>query len=604
MGSQDKKHKRSCQRLERKKNKLAALANIMEVNERDREIKKAHKRKYRPENEETLSIPSTSTESNLISYNEMDTEILNTNQTQKALKKFFNSENEGTKVTTDMPDTKKVKIGLNDDYNSLKKKVDAMTKQSKSVPKFRLKFFGDKASLLTKEENRQPLIIIEELSFVPLTQSHKEKLVRDYGSLEAAINLNKDHHLIYRSVFPIDGDITSNILEMPEGETFPRTRLLLSPLQMMVEGYPMPLKGEFLERYRDYRKTKESYKPVTSQSAMFGLDCEMCRTDRGQNELTRVSIVNENYKSIYETLVRPENKIVDYLTQWSGITKEMMKAATKTLSEVQEEVCDLLPPDAILVGQSLNCDLNAMRLMHPYVIDTSVIFNVTGDRNRKTKLKELAKCFLGEKIQTGFEGHDSIEDSKTSLRLTKLKLSKDIYFGDVALISSKSFPKDDGKIISTGIVNETNVNTPQVATNMISQAMRRRKKSAIITTYKSDLNLEKFYSKNQFDVLQNETDGQDFHGINHIKETSAKKVVRRTQELLMDYDFSLSHFNVDDFHTDLSSDGSDSMEKLIPQIDTMIENLWNNVSCNGLMVVILGGHEKNPNGVTMVRVKP
>lgn len=180
--------------------------------------------------------------------------------------------------------------------------------------------------------------IVEELCFVPLTQAHKEKLIKEYGSLEAAIHLNKEHHLIARSVFPIEGVLKDETIELCDDETFPRTRLLLSPLQMMIEGYPMPLNGEFTERYREFQFSRKSYTPVTNKSPMFGVDCEMCRTTKAENELARVSIVDENYESVYETLVRPTNPIVDYLTAWSGITKEMMSEVTKTLKEVQEEV--------------------------------------------------------------------------------------------------------------------------------------------------------------------------------------------------------------------------------------------------------------------------
>jgi hypothetical protein len=35
---------------------------------------------------------------------------------------------------------------------------------------------------------------------------------------------------------------------------------------------------------------------------------------------------------------------------------------------VQAALRSLLPPDAILVGQSLNSDLNALKMMHPFVI--------------------------------------------------------------------------------------------------------------------------------------------------------------------------------------------------------------------------------------------
>jgi RNA exonuclease 1 len=62
-------------------------------------------------------------------------------------------------------------------------------------------------------------------------------------------------------------------------------------------------------------------------------------------------------------------------------------------------------------------------MMHPYVIDTSVIYNITGDRFRKTKLALLAQRFLGEEIQQGKQGHCSLEDSLTCMKLTQLKLA-------------------------------------------------------------------------------------------------------------------------------------------------------------------------------------
>ena len=71
-----------------------------------------------------------------------------------------------------------------------------------------------------------------------------------------------------------------------------------------------------------------------------------------------------------------------------------------------------MPADAILVGQSLNCDLTAMRMLHPYVIDTSVIYNRSGDRKKKTKLSVLSDMFLGEKIQReSRRGHNPEEDA-------------------------------------------------------------------------------------------------------------------------------------------------------------------------------------------------
>lgn len=58
----------------------------------------------------------------------------------------------------------------------------------------------------------------------------------------------------------------------------------------------------------------------------------------------------------------------------------MLDGVTTTLSDVQQTLRKLLPTDAILIGQSLNSDLHTLKMMHPYIIDTSVIFNITGDR--------------------------------------------------------------------------------------------------------------------------------------------------------------------------------------------------------------------------------
>jgi len=66
-----------------------------------------------------------------------------------------------------------------------------------------------------------------------------------------------------------------------------------------------------------------------------------------------------------------------------------------------------------------------LQLFHPYIIDTSVIFNLNGNKGSKSKLKLLAKNFLDMNIQCGGNlGHDSIEDSRATMLLVQLKLCK------------------------------------------------------------------------------------------------------------------------------------------------------------------------------------
>ena len=60
-------------------------------------------------------------------------------------------------------------------------------------------------------------------------------------------------------------------------------------------------------------------------------------------------------------------------------------------------------------------------MLHPYVIDTSVIFNLSGYRKRKCKLSTLSAVFLKIKIQqektTSKQGvgHDPIEDARAAM---------------------------------------------------------------------------------------------------------------------------------------------------------------------------------------------
>ncbi|XP_027951045.1 RNA exonuclease 5 isoform X2 [Eumetopias jubatus] len=100
---------------------------------------------------------------------------------------------------------------------------------------------------------------------------------------------------------------------------------------------------------------------ITDNSPLFGLDCEMCLTSKGR-ELTRISLVAEGGCCVMDELVKPDNKILDYLTSFSGITKKILNPVTTKLKDVQRHLKALLPPDAVLVGHSLDLDLRALKI--------------------------------------------------------------------------------------------------------------------------------------------------------------------------------------------------------------------------------------------------
>ena len=156
---------------------------------------------------------------------------------------------------------------------------------------------------------------------------------------------------------------------------------------------------------------------------IFSIDCEMVETAKG-SELARMSIINEALECTYDTFVKPAIPITDYRTKFSGITEDTLKDVTTTLQDVQEKLKTLLPPKCIITGHSLENDFHAVKLIHPYVIDTSCIFTPLASPLYKPKLKKLTMELLSKEIQSGFDGHDSIEDATACMRLVQLKLKK------------------------------------------------------------------------------------------------------------------------------------------------------------------------------------
>ncbi|XP_043971605.1 RNA exonuclease 5-like isoform X1 [Gambusia affinis] len=188
------------------------------------------------------------------------------------------------------------------------------------------------------------------------------------------------------------------------------TAYLLSRQQMI--KYRYPVKG--LPGFEDFLCTGSDDR-VTDDSPLYGLDCEMCQTLKG-NELTRVSLVDGDGNCLLDDLVKPQNHVVNYLTRFSGITAAMLKPVTTMLRDVQAKIKTLLPEDAVLVGHSLNNDLKALKLIHRHVIDTALLYR--REHGQKFKLKVLAKAVLKRRIQTEDQkGHNPTEDAVAALDL-------------------------------------------------------------------------------------------------------------------------------------------------------------------------------------------
>ncbi|KAF0682590.1 Aste57867_25297 [Aphanomyces stellatus] len=189
-------------------------------------------------------------------------------------------------------------------------------------------------------------------------------------------------------------------------------------------GVPFAGQGE------SYVETAPSSSHATAPPTMLAVDCEMCKTTRGI-ELTRVSIVDETYKVVLDEYVLPANPILDYCTRYSGITRETLEDCPNTLASIQSRVLQLVPAETILVGHSLENDLLALRTIHRRVIDTSLLYPHPKGPPFRSALRHLSSKFLKVEIQTGDDGHCSVEDATCAMKLAQLKIKKGPLFPDV-----------------------------------------------------------------------------------------------------------------------------------------------------------------------------
>lgn len=188
-------------------------------------------------------------------------------------------------------------------------------------------------------------------------------------------------------------------------------------------------------------------------------DCEMGYTVCGL-ELIRLTAVSwPEGHCLVDVLVRPQGTILDLNSRWSGVTAEMYSTAIPYEEKVamdallptpppgndapplpgsrdstpfrgaardpppivsspaaaRDLLCSFLTPSTPLIGHAIENDLNSVRLCHPNIIDTIVVFPHPRGLPFRFGLKMLTKRHLGRDIQmSGDAGHDSLEDARAT----------------------------------------------------------------------------------------------------------------------------------------------------------------------------------------------
>jgi len=152
----------------------------------------------------------------------------------------------------------------------------------------------------------------------------------------------------------------------------------------------------------------------------------MCYTTIGF-ELCRISVVDVPHgRSVYETLVKPKNPVLDLNTKFSGIKPGDLDDITTTLEDVQRRLLKMIGRDTILMGHSLDSDLKALKIVHKKVIDTTQVFPHRRGLPYRRALRTLMSEYCGKIIQDNVDGHDSIEDAVAVVQLMMQKVKEDL----------------------------------------------------------------------------------------------------------------------------------------------------------------------------------
>ncbi|CAI5453931.1 unnamed protein product [Caenorhabditis angaria] len=180
----------------------------------------------------------------------------------------------------------------------------------------------------------------------------------------------------------------------------------------------------FAEELENFTSTsRPTHQEDPRSRSIYALDCEMVSTLEGL-ALARLSVVNSDGNLALDVRVKPPTKVVDPMTEFSGLTLEDIEAAEDDLQSCQQKFFELVNSETILIGHSLESDLKALRLVHYNIIDTAILYK-TG--KNKPALKMLASKVLGKSIQSENPetfGHDSEEDARTCIDLIEHRIAQ------------------------------------------------------------------------------------------------------------------------------------------------------------------------------------
>ncbi|CAA0840993.1 Small RNA degrading nuclease 3 [Striga hermonthica] len=227
--------------------------------------------------------------------------------------------------------------------------------------------------------------------------------------------------------------------ENPDSETAEQELVRLT-----LEHPLYPVEYSFPSHEEEWGVVKCSEKSKAKKSAhLISIDCEMVLCEDGTEALVKVCAVDRNLQVKLDKVVNPNKAIADYRTDITGISAKDLDEVTHSLKDVQKSVKKLLRHGTILVGHSANNDLQALKVDHTRVIDTSYIFK-HAKSNRKPSLSLLCKTKLGYELREKGKPHNCLDDACAAMKLVLARLEGKI---DSVIISDEVKELDVAKLL-------------------------------------------------------------------------------------------------------------------------------------------------------------
>ncbi|KAK2070575.1 hypothetical protein P8C59_005060 [Phyllachora maydis] len=133
----------------------------------------------------------------------------------------------------------------------------------------------------------------------------------------------------------------------------------------IAEAYGLGIKSPALLMTAEPARPNEGRAPGVDVGRYVAVDCEMVGVgdDGRDHALARVSVVDFHGRQVYDSFVRPRQRVKDWRTSVSGVGPKHM-ATAREFGEVQTEIQNLLK-GRTLVGHDVRHDLAVLELHHP-----------------------------------------------------------------------------------------------------------------------------------------------------------------------------------------------------------------------------------------------